>query len=233
MSMNPPSIGSVQTPYGLASIHVGRYPVGGALFVELYTADDEMPEPLAMLSCNLAPSGVTLADDEFCVKSWSENEPLIEPLEFECKPRVIDAHAVQDGRVEIVQVDRILDRAIAEIVGLAVDGAGLGAAAGHPHRETTRVVVAAILVRAEAALAVDGAAEFAAPDDERVIEQASLAQIADQGGHPFGLLGHDRMARGGHPLGATSRPALGQASQVGSRDDDVVAPRDRQHRRRC
>lgn len=33
-----------------------------------------------MLSCNLAPSGVTLADNEFCVKSWSENEPLIEPL---------------------------------------------------------------------------------------------------------------------------------------------------------
>ncbi len=57
MSMNLPSIGSAQTPYGLASIHVGRYPVGGALFVELYTADDE-----------------------FCVKSWSENEPLIEPL---------------------------------------------------------------------------------------------------------------------------------------------------------
>ncbi len=34
MSMNLPSIGSAQTPYGLASIHVGRYPVGGALFVE-------------------------------------------------------------------------------------------------------------------------------------------------------------------------------------------------------
>ena len=45
MSMNLPSIGSAQTPYGLASIHVGRYPVGGALFVELYTAADEMPEP--------------------------------------------------------------------------------------------------------------------------------------------------------------------------------------------
>ena len=30
MSMNLPSIGSAQTPYGLASIHVGRYPVSGA-----------------------------------------------------------------------------------------------------------------------------------------------------------------------------------------------------------
>ncbi len=79
MSMNLPSIGSAQTPYGPATIHVGRYPIGGALYVELYTADDEMPEPLATLSCNLAPSGVTLADDEFCVKAWSENEPLIAP----------------------------------------------------------------------------------------------------------------------------------------------------------
>ena len=80
MSMNLPSIGSAQTPYGPATIHVGRYPIGDALYVELYTADDEMPEPLATLSCNLAPSGVTLADDEFCVKSWSENEPLIAHL---------------------------------------------------------------------------------------------------------------------------------------------------------
>ena len=81
MSMNLPSIGSVQTPYGLASIHVGRYPKGGAIYVQLYTADgDEPPEPLATLSCNLVPYGAVLLDDEFSVKSWSENEPLIEPL---------------------------------------------------------------------------------------------------------------------------------------------------------
>jgi hypothetical protein len=80
MSMNLPCIGSARTPYGLASIHVGRYPIGGAVHVELYTADDGLPEPLATLSCNLTPSGVALADDEFCVKSWSENEPLIEPM---------------------------------------------------------------------------------------------------------------------------------------------------------
>lgn len=81
MSMIPPSIGSVQTPYGLASIHIGRYPKGGAIYVQLYTAvDDEPPEPLATLSCNLVPYGAVLSDDEFSVKSWSENEPLIDSM---------------------------------------------------------------------------------------------------------------------------------------------------------
>ena len=80
MSMNLPSIGSAQTPYGPATIHVGRFFFNDAASTEIYTADDEMPEPLATLSCNFAPSGVTLADDEFCVKAWSENEPLIAPL---------------------------------------------------------------------------------------------------------------------------------------------------------
>ena len=80
MSMNPPSIGSVQTPYGVASIHIGRYPKGGAIYVQLYTKGDEYPEPLATLSTNLVPYGASLADDEFSVKSWSENEPLIQAM---------------------------------------------------------------------------------------------------------------------------------------------------------
>ena len=40
------------------------------------------------------------------------------------------------------------------------------------------MVVAAVVVRGEASLAVDGAAEFAAPDDQRVVEHAALLQVA-------------------------------------------------------
>mgnify|MGYP001228047524 CR=1 FL=1 len=80
MSMNLPCIGTAATPYGSASIHVGRYPKGGAIYVQLYTVGDDYPEPLATLSTNLVPYGTSLADDEFSVKSWSENAPLIEPL---------------------------------------------------------------------------------------------------------------------------------------------------------
>ena len=57
--------------------------------------------------------------------------------------------------------------------------AAFEAAAGHPHREAVAVVVAA------GAAAVFGgglAAEFAAPDDERFIEQAALLEVFQQGG---------------------------------------------------
>ncbi len=42
------------------------------------------------------------------------------------------------------------------------------------------MMIAAVIVGGELALAVDGAAEFAAPDDQRVVEQAALLQIRDQ-----------------------------------------------------
>ena len=42
-------------------------------------------------------------------------------------------------------------------------------------------MIAAVVVGRELALAVDGAAEFAAPDDQRVVEQAALLEIGNQG----------------------------------------------------
>ena len=71
----------------------------------------------------------------------------------------------------------------AELVGLAERDARLDAAAGQPHREGVGVMVAAVV----AALHHRRAAEFAAPDDERVVEQPALLQIRDQRG--AGLVG--------------------------------------------
>ena len=83
--------------------------------------------------------------------------------------------------MEVVDRKRVLDDVVAELVGLAVDLAALGAAAGHPHREAARVVVAAVVLLGESALAVDRAAELAAPDDERVVEHPALLEVLDEG----------------------------------------------------
>ena len=56
---------------------------------------------------------------------------------------------------------------------------GFDAAAGEPHGEGVDVVVAAGRF---ADLAHRRAAELAAPDDERVVEQAALLQVVDQRG---------------------------------------------------
>ena len=71
-------IGSISTPYGNATIHIGRYPSGGAIAVELWL--DANTQDGWTFSTNLVPSGAHIADDEFTVKTWSENEPLVETM---------------------------------------------------------------------------------------------------------------------------------------------------------
>jgi hypothetical protein len=83
MSAPQHCIGHISTPYGDAAILVGRYPsssvVGGAIAIQL--VDDEDPsELLATFSTNLVPYGASVAGDEFCVKTWSENEALVAPM---------------------------------------------------------------------------------------------------------------------------------------------------------
>ena len=93
---------------------------------------------------------------------------------------MVDAEEMQDGGVQVMHMHGIFGHVVAEVVGLAVTGAGLHAAAGHPHGEATRVVVASGFRAVPFALAGDAAAEFAAPDDERVLEQSASLEVLDQ-----------------------------------------------------
>ncbi len=90
---------------------------------------------------------------------------------------VVDAHQVQDGGVEIVDVDFVFHGVPAEFVGRAVGHAAFDAAAGEPHGETEGMMFAAI-----GAFGGGRAAEFAAPDDESIFEQAAGFQIFQQAG---------------------------------------------------
>jgi hypothetical protein len=78
------TIGTVATPYGKAEINIGRYPQGGAIFVQLISCagddEDDFPGPLATFSVNLKSYGCQISDDEFNVKNWSENECFVEPM---------------------------------------------------------------------------------------------------------------------------------------------------------
>lgn len=76
------TIGTVATPYGMASINIGRYPHGGAIFIQLLSAnpEDDFPGPLATFSVNLKSYGCPVNDNEFNVKGWEENECLVEPM---------------------------------------------------------------------------------------------------------------------------------------------------------
>src|SRR5882672_6868731 len=83
---------------------------------------------------------------------------------------------MQDGGVQVVHVDFVGDGVMAEVIGGAVDDAGLDAAAGEPLREAAGVVIAAGAI----AFGVGSAAEFTAPPDERVFQEAAAFEIGEQ-----------------------------------------------------
>ena len=76
-----------------------------------------------------------------------------------------------------MHVHAIANRVRAEFVRLAVDVPSFHAAPGEPHAERGRVVVAAVLP-----FGIRRATELAAPNDERVVQQAALLEVGQQTG---------------------------------------------------
>src|SRR5438105_1947587 len=96
----------------------------------------------------------------------------------------VEAELVQDRSMEALDVEPVRDGGAAELVGLADAGAARDAAAGQPHGEAVRVMIAA-----GPFLELGGglAAELAAPDDQGLVEQAAALEVLDQAGD--GLVG--------------------------------------------
>src|SRR5688572_1749989 len=85
-------------------------------------------------------------------------------LEFVSQFLVVDAELVEKGGLQIVHVDGVGGDVIRKIVGGAVAEARLEAAAGHPHCEATRMMVAPVISSRELSLGVTRAPEFATPN---------------------------------------------------------------------
>ena len=73
-------------------------------------------------------------------------QPVTTPLVFKCQFFVIEAHEVEDGGVEVMDVDGVLDDIVAEVIRLSIDS-GLDAAPGHPEGEASGVMVTSIVFR--------------------------------------------------------------------------------------
>src|SRR3954452_16990024 len=94
---------------------------------------------------------------------------------------VVETQQVQEGGVQVVDVDGILHGTEAELVGGAVDLSALDAAAGHPDREAVRVVIASVdLPALRIQLDRGRAPELATPENQRLVEEAALRQILEE-----------------------------------------------------
>ena len=58
---------------------------------------------------------------------------------------VVDAQLVENCGIQVVNVDRVFGDVIAEIVSLTVSHARFDTAAGCPHGEATRMMVASVI----------------------------------------------------------------------------------------
>src|SRR5258706_15625709 len=88
-------------------------------------------------------------------------------------------------------MNRAIDGGVADVVGGADDLAALHAAAGEPDRVAAGGMVAAFFIAA--AFGAGSSAEFAGPEDQSAVEQATLLQIHQQSGD--GLIGLARQRR--------------------------------------
>src|SRR5205823_10046660 len=74
------------------------------------------------------------------------SQPMMPSLELERQAGVVDAQAVQDRRVQVVDVDRIAGDVVAVGVGFAVGDAGLDGVAGRPGGGGARMVGGAVVL---------------------------------------------------------------------------------------
>lgn len=110
-------------------------------------------------------------------------EAVVAALETEGELLVVEAEAMEDCRVQIVDVNLVLCYVEAKLVRFTDSHARFDTAACQPHRERLRVVVASQLA-AEVRVRLNHwrAPEFPAPDDKRVFQQAALFEILDKRG---------------------------------------------------
>ena len=76
---------------------------------------------------------------------------------------MVQAEAVEQRGVEIVNTDTVFHGVIAEFVGCSMNRAALDTTSGHPHREAVRPVVA---TRLACLLRQRQSAEFSTPDQQ-------------------------------------------------------------------
>ena len=87
---------------------------------------------------------------------------------------VLNTQEVEGGGVEVVDMEGIFRGGKAEGIGLAEGHSSLDTASGHEHGAGLGVVISA------GSLGHRGAAEFSAPDDEGVIEEATLFEVLNE-----------------------------------------------------
>jgi len=108
-------------------------------------------------------------------------EAEITSLELVGELFVVDPELVENGGVEVVDVNRVFRDIIRKIIGSPMRHTGFDATARHPDSESARVVVPPVVILGKRPLAVGGATKLTTPDNECIVEEAALFEIPYEG----------------------------------------------------
>ena len=128
------------------------------------------------------------------------------PLVSISQPLMIDPQQVQQGCLEVMDVDRVLNNVVSQRVGLAVH-AGSNPGPGHPQCKTPGMMVPAKIVWLQFALAIVCSPEFSCPDHQRIVQQSPLFKVRQQ--RRSGLIGFPRLgSNGGREISVLIPPRM-------------------------
>ncbi len=102
----------------------------------------------------------------------------VKALVFDGETFVIDAEVVEEGGVEIADVDGILDDVVGVVIRFSIV-AGFETSTDYAGGEATAMVVATMVILSQFALTVDSAAKFSTKDDHGVLKHAAFFKILD------------------------------------------------------
>src|SRR5262245_6835280 len=114
--------------------------------IEIIPASFSGPAKAGRYECRppiIRPTG--LSEDFLDDLAVHVGEPEIPSLEAVREPCVIDAKTVEDGCLQVEHRHWIRSDVVAEVVGLADHEAAFDPAAGDPHAEVSRVMIAAVV----------------------------------------------------------------------------------------
>ena len=98
------------------------------------------------------------------------SEPIVTALEFVSETGVFQAEQMKGRRIQIVNMHGVSHDVVTEIVGLTMHMSLPDTCTGDPDTEAAGMMVAPVVAARQDALRVHGTPEFAAPDDQRILE---------------------------------------------------------------
>ena len=116
-------------------------------------------------------------------------QPKIPALKRICQPLVIETEQMENRRVKIIDVNRILGDVPTDFIGLPNGLTTLDSAPGRPNAKGERVMVApSVRLASHAVFTERSSAKFTPPDDQCGIKKSPLFQVLQESGD--GLVGH-------------------------------------------